>query len=341
MRKTILFLALAALVSTGAGATLRQTTSQYLVDENPLQNPGFENGRQKWTASTPAHFTLDTSTPYAGTTSAVWNSTAASDTFSGNPITITEGMQDEGGCLIAMHYKWDGAAGNLEWKVKEASNTLVVKDLEPSSIWREDFMAFPCGDAGNTVTWQLEATADAEAISIDRTWLGHHNKMFEFSQSTVHGTSVWAASASCNWSSTSSTWAAFAVDSNCDFGEYTTTGKLVAPSTKIPAAKTDVTPGKYLVTIQGEFYSDTASCGFRISDGTSTSGFILSSDQGTSARGSGLVGYFEYAAPQADVVYQVQVQRQAGAGTCQIKNEKTTNDFDSLQFNVLRFPTSA
>jgi hypothetical protein len=137
------------------------------------------------------------------------------------------------------------------------------------------------------------------------------------------------ATASCEWQTTSATMASFSADSDCPDSSttYTSSGNLVAPDTKIPAAKAvTILPGKYMVVAGGSFEARESSSGFQsclyeIYDGSSSGGIIRLGSDVSKGRNSTstLVGQFEYSSKETNKTFQVRATRASGNGTCDIR----------------------
>jgi hypothetical protein len=137
------------------------------------------------------------------------------------------------------------------------------------------------------------------------------------------------ATASCEWQTTSATMAPFPADSDCPDSSttYTSSGNLVAPDTKIPAAKAvTILPGKYMVVAGGSFEARESSSGFQsclyeIYDGSSSGGIIRLGSDVSKGRNSTstLVGQFEYSSKETNKTFQVRATRASGNGTCDIR----------------------
>jgi len=176
------FILLLALLSSIAQAQLKDNVLQDLPKTNLLENSGFERAQAKYTASTPAHLTVTTTTPFEGANSGVWDAAAASDTLTTNPASVPAGWANKA-CLATFQYSWDaGVLGYIEFKVQDGGAadliTAVVLTPTESGKWYEASAAFPCPSSG-TVAIKLEATADAAAIKLDKLWLGEDYRIGE------------------------------------------------------------------------------------------------------------------------------------------------------------------
>lgn len=142
---------------------------------------------------------------------------------------------------------------------------------------------------------------------------GYENGGWVPLSSGLVGSLRYAGTANCDWTNPSSgSWVNFAADTDC--ANATVTGGATAPGTKIPGIVTNNLPaGDYEVTVVTQFRMTAGagnSCRYRISDGTNTSGLLVtSSDQ---VDQSSTVGLFSYAS--------------AGSRTFQIQAIATSNN---------------
>ena len=142
---------------------------------------------------------------------------------------------------------------------------------------------------------------------------GYENGGWVPLSSGLVGSLRYAGTANCDWTNPSSgSWVSFAADTDC--ANATVTGGATAPGTKIPGIVTNNLPaGDYEVTVVTQFRMTAGagnSCRYRISDGTNTSGLLVtSSDQ---VDQSSTVGLFSYAS--------------AGSRTFQIQAIATSNN---------------
>lgn len=149
---------------------------------------------------------------------------------------------------------------------------------------------------------------------------------FRPDQAPRSGHLKYAQAASCRWTTTSASFAAFSADTDCS--APTATGSLSATATKIPGAVAGAQPaGLYMVVASGWFEDDNSAdvCEFTISDGTNASGNVYTSS--TSRGHHVIVGYFNYTANQSGLTYQIQGKRTSGStSTCNIRNDQLGNN---------------
>lgn len=98
-RNIILTLGLLNLVSVPAYPALTVPDTARLVYQNLLDNPGFENGNTKWTASGGATKTANTTAKGTGNYGYDWDSNGAAQTLTSTAVTIPAGMQGQNAYL--------------------------------------------------------------------------------------------------------------------------------------------------------------------------------------------------------------------------------------------------
>lgn len=140
----------------------------------------------------------------------------------------------------------------------------------------------------------------------------------------LSGVSKSPATASCAWTSTSASMAAFSADADCPVP--TVSGNVTAPATKIPGfIATNILPGKYTVTATGNFATGGSTsgqqfCKYEIYDGTNSGGTqAINQAVNVGVASSPMIsGTFEYTAKQSNVAFQVRAQRTSGNAVCAI-----------------------
>lgn len=149
---------------------------------------------------------------------------------------------------------------------------------------------------------------------------------------SASGQGKYAGTASCQWTTTSATFANFAADTDCPTASVS--GSATASGTKIPGFVFSSLPaGQYMVVANGgfdtQYASSTTTCSFALSDGTNT--FAKTTSYATSGTGnaylSSIVGYVNYAAFQPSLTIQAQGIRVSGGGTCTVDNSAASQEF--------------
>lgn len=125
---------------------------------------------------------------------------------------------------------------------------------------------------------------------------------------------MWSAATNCQWVTTGS-FADIAADADCS--APATYGLAIDPGNDQPQFEIASLPaGTYKVTGMGTYQTNASStCSFGISDGSTTSGsFLMDVGAGAGAYGQVVVGIFEYATTQSNIVFTMQGLQSAGTG---------------------------
>ncbi len=167
MRKHII---LAFLIATIANAQFSETQRQELGDVNLIENPGGENGLQRWTNSGGGTFSIESGANVGvGTRSLSWDASAASDTLTSRQASVPVGLQNRF-CYASFLYK--GGDTNLTAEVIDGSLTVLAsKSLTAQTDYSLGELGFTCPSSG-TVAFRLSASADAAIIYLDQVFVG-------------------------------------------------------------------------------------------------------------------------------------------------------------------------
>jgi len=171
--------------------------------------------------------------------------------------------------------------------------------------------------------------------------IGAYTKIYSgdtiYPHAQLYGTLSYAAIANCIWGVTSTTYASFHADTDCN--NATVTGSVAAPSTKIPAVILPVgSPvGTYQIVANGNFLNAgaTAAWGFRLFDGTNGINPSGANNQSSAVNVGNyglLIGTYE---KTTNGEVTIQVQGKASSSTANIRNDGTG---DALGFSVYYFP---
>lgn len=339
-------LVLLCFISSVASAQLLDTQKQDVPFTNILSNPGFENGRAKWTASggataitTSGANLLDGKATYSWTPSGAQTLTQT--------VSLPKGLYGRN-CTARIMYQ-GGDSTNYTFYVTDGSNTLSnTVTLTASTYKSQEFVTFICPTSGSVV-FTLAAGAAATQIHLDSMFLGENYLLSQITQATQYGFITSTGIASCQWSTSSATYANFSADTDCNAG--TASGNASAPSTKIPGITfASLPPGRYKVYAQGLFYSNfsttTNGCYYTLSDGTNRSGFLYlnrhATTPGTNFSGNTLFGEFTYTTGQSNITFQVQGTRSTGDGTCDIQNTVSAANANTFfEISVERYPLAS
>jgi hypothetical protein len=276
MKYLVLFL---MLLTTVASGQLSNTQTQALPQKNLLDqsNPGFENGKAKWTASSAATFTLETAGPLIGAGSGKFDSTTTGQTVDSAAITIPAGLQGRQ-CLVKMSYRYDGTTGDYTLAVKDGSNNDMFTALQfadTDNLTRTIEAGFICPTSG-TIKVQIASTADGAALLIDEVWLGGDYRIGKQDGAELVAHAYYEQTTGCAWATTSTSLAAFPTDADCP--------SITVISSNYPVDTTDnnlpdidfdnLPPGIYEVTAQFMISGSTTNMSWTtaISDGTNVYG---------------------------------------------------------------------
>lgn len=196
MQKQIVAIVLSFLLALPPAFSQSSDLAKALVGAtNLLENPGFEAGRGRWVASTPATVTLATngSNLLVGKGSAVFDATASAQFIESQLYAIPEGLKGRN-CLARIQYK--GGDTNLTFKlINDASVELMSVTLAVASTMTPATLNFGCPTSGS-VKIRVESTGDAALLALDQAYLGHADNLGEVAQRNV-GEIFAVAAATC------------------------------------------------------------------------------------------------------------------------------------------------
>jgi hypothetical protein len=167
--------ALIALLLAFASPAYAQMTAiqrQELRELNLLgdSNPGFENGKVKWTSSGGTFAVTSTAANVGwGTRSASYDASASSQYLLSETKAIPAALYGQQ-CEAVIWYK--GGDANLALNVVDGSLTqLATFTLATSAAFTQVVVPFTCPSSGSAAV-QVKSTADAAIIYVDNAWLG-------------------------------------------------------------------------------------------------------------------------------------------------------------------------
>ncbi len=318
---------------------------QAIPRNNLLKNPGFESGVKTGWTLTAGTLTADSTNELEGVQAA----SIALSAVTGTVITQTVSAAECG--------KLAGQNLELTAYVRTASSTVQVCSMSGGS-------EVQCQNVASTDTWggytfNLPAVASTSCgiriktsgsttgtVKVDKAYVGLATNIGTASQATLYGASNYVGVANCIWTTTSGTYANFAADTDCNTPTGVNNGS--APSTKIPAVTfASLPPGDYLF-VASDFVLSVASqttntvCGLRFSDGTNSFGSQFSTRAAADTLGGAvntqLISRRTYTAAQTNLTVQIQGQRTAGDGTCQLQANNT--DYN-LTIHAYRYPSAS
>jgi hypothetical protein len=284
-----------------AVAQVTSVTKQELFYKNLLDNPGFENGRARWTASGGSFSTVTSgSNLLVGRVSATWDASAASQTLTSTAVAIPNGLYGANGYASCRILTPSGTATH-KFEVFDGTNVLASTDVISSSTPALSALNFIFPSSGNISVRLLSVASNEPLVAIDDCYVGLATNISNVSQATFIGSAFFATTSSCNWSRTNTALGAFPTTAACpgptvEFNP----GPGVIQTTDVDLPRVTVNnlpPGNYQVIFNfamggGGTANDVA---YTISDGTTTSGRAQSGNSGTSGRKAlSLSGNFVY-----------------------------------------------
>jgi hypothetical protein len=307
-------------------------------------NPGFEDGQTPWFTNAPSSATIDSSTPLYGAKSLVFAAAGSGDWIRSAFKTADSGLVGQS-CLAGISYKTTGgASGDYSLQVYDGTSVLADYPLPTSTSIADAFVGFTCQASPSVAIRVISNVGSPGTIEIDgpkqsggMAHLGSNLLLNQFSQAEHVGTLTYAPTASCVWSTSSSTFASYSADTDC--ATPTVTGKLSAPGTKIPGfVINNALPGDYYVVANSDFFNNAAgnNASWRFSDGTT--GFGFANGNAISSNVSTLSGTISYSTSPGNVTIQIQGTENGGGGSADII---ATPSVRPLVFDVFRFPTMA
>ena len=303
---------LATLLATSAAlAALPETSKQNLPDVNVLTNGGAENGRAGWSSSG-AVPTLESLAPISGTRSLLWDAGAASEYIQTEAKAMPRRLRSNV-CEASISYEWTGGTlGHLIWQAHTGSSPLGQVTLVPTTTDKPVSTArvtFNCPPTG-AIAGRLVSTANAAVIKLDDAYVGSSTRVVSIETAKHVGSLRYAATSLCSWNTTSTVYANFAADTDCP--TPTVTGGVSAPATKIPGFVLASMPkGVYQVIANARYIpgsiTPASEQAFRLSDGTTASGYASTIVSGTARTNDGqIIATFVNPTDRTNVTIQIQ-----------------------------------
>ncbi len=332
-----------ALTGVCFGALVEGDRAVVDLAKNILVNPGFESG--KATVSVTGGTLVANSTAKAfGALGLSWDSNGAAQILSTAQVTVPEGLKTNN-ALATCSFKAASGVATHKFQVYDGSTVLAETDVISSTTGfvntSINFVAPSSGTLGYRV---VSVAADEPALYMDNCLIGLARNLQLANQAVLVGTAKWASTTNCVWSTSSTSMANFAADTDCP--NPTVTGALSAPGTKIPGAVlSPAPPGEYLVMATftgGRSGANSAGNSYDLSDGTLTSNPV-SYYTNTSVHYApfSLNGNFSVATAQSSITYQVRGASGSGGNSTELHNANNGNTpFTGLEIKVYRFPTS-
>lgn len=171
IRLFVLGALLTLLFGEPARAQMTSIQRQELLDQNLLgeQNPGFENGKARWTNSGSGTFTVTSTAANVafGARSGSWDASAAADYLQISTGTLPAAALS-GACEANFSYK--GGDTSITAQVTDGTNVLVSRILTASTGFSSIRLPFTCPSSG-AVILKFLATGNAAVMYLDGAWV--------------------------------------------------------------------------------------------------------------------------------------------------------------------------
>lgn len=340
-----LIFSLLFLLPVVASAIITDVDRQSIFAKNLLLNGGFENGKQKWTASGGSFAIVTSGTNLmTGKVSATWDSSAASQTLAYASTTIPKGLYGKNGVAVCKIMTPSGSATHT-LDVTDGSSTLSSVAITSSTVPTYSFTNFIFPSTGSVVLRLASVASNEPSITVDDCFLGDAAEIniAMISQARFIGSAYIAGTASCSWTTTSATYAAFGTTAACPGPTVELNpgpGVIQTTDTDLPKfTVNNLPPGTYKVVIEGAGQSASTaltSC-FAISDATNTRGTTCST--GASGGETSMIhveAWYTYTS-SGNVSFSLFGSTSAGTLTLNNTNTGTRN----LYFSIVQYPSSS
>lgn len=327
-------------IGSGAGAG---GGTNFLVDDNF----DFEAGITSWSPSA-LSVGLETTTPLDGDSSGTYDANALGQTVDSNLVPI-KSLALGNKCQMEVIYRYaSGASGDYSFVARQFDDSGALESdvaIVPVNVTGTGrgtaFIAFDCPDDVNDDlrVRLISNVADPGLIVWDNAFIGTGKNSIQVSQASLYGTANFDGATNCSWSLTTTSYADFPVDADCNLP--TTTGGVSAAGTKIPGiVLNDLPPGEYKIIAIGTFGTNsTLQWGHRLTDGTTPAENNSQNNQNSSVNVGGtsqVIGTFTYTASQPSVT--IRIQGFSGSNSSFVQALSTTED---LNFLVYRYPLNS
>jgi hypothetical protein len=337
MKKYIALLAFLLASAPGAlAAQLPIQAQEFPAINNLLVNAGFENGSYGWTASGGATKTANTTAKGLGSYGYDWDSNSAAQTLISSSITIPPSLYGKNGVAYCQ-FKTPSGTATHTMVVDDGTNALVpVQAITSASTFQRTAVNFIFPSSGSVRLKMASVASNEPEIYIDSCYLGEASNVQQISQAQNIGTVYFGGVANCTWTTTSSSYADFAADSDCNTatvtGQVTSGGKT--PTMTVPS----VGPGTYLVNFQFSTLNTVAaaeSCAVVDDAGNTFTGTYQGDGATSITRPASLWGQYTYTTGQGSRTFKLQCS--TSSGTMKIVADQAGRNFTG---NVYKFPST-
>lgn len=305
--------------------------------ENLLVNPGFEHQTfgTGWTVNN-GTATVDTTNFYDGKKSMSISLSAVNGDILTQCVTPTG---QKGGTNMAHSLRVKTTLSNLQvCSVLGSTEQQCVSASNIDSF--VEILATSVATNGSALCVKLKSTSSATGtVKVDSGYIGKNRNIGTVTQASFYGSLSYAATANCNWPSTSTSFVVPSADTDCP--SPTVAGSVAAPGTKVPSVvANNLPPGEYMVVVKTVLLKSgtvDSLVSARISDGTTSD----SAQQTYAGTTNGayypvtLVGRFSYTSAQSSITFSVQTATGNAANTVQLWAQDV-----SLDFKIYRFPVA-
>jgi len=258
-------------------AQLTSQQSQFVTPENILDNPGFQNGKTKWSVSTGSWSVAGSGLDnYAS-----WDAGASTETFCSDLKAVPDRLKGKSGAAL-LNVSVPSGTATHKIEVRDGSaNVLAQDNIFSNDTAVNNIVNFIFPTSG-TVRVCLVAQADEPAVRVysgviaDAAFL----TVGQYAGAEFVGSLEWTTTTNCSWSTTSTSYSNFANDNDCDDnaritrGVFTDSSSGLRPEFSVP----QLPPGNYIVHIEAPIRceptsaSTSAQCYMRLTDGTNNFG---------------------------------------------------------------------
>lgn len=304
------------------------------------RNPGFESGRQFWTASGGTVATVTSGANLLnGKVSLTWDSNATGQTLRSALVPIPENLKGntiQASCAV----KVPSGTSSTKMQVWDGTNVLAELTLPTLSKATESTLHLIAPNSGSLAIRFISEASNEPLLAIDDCFLGKTPVLSIPKGASYVGSFTYTGDPNCRWQVTSATFTNFPADSDC----VTTVadGSVLAPLTAIPGFRLqNPKAGRYVVRALGHFRKTNTNAGnwdiFRLSDGTlNGSGQGLGADNLDTTVGF-LTGTFTYTGTEGTRTIQIQ----AGTTAVSVAHEIYAEGNGQLRFEVFFYPDEA
>lgn len=332
MRKLVSLLLCISLV-TPAHAGLFET-DRALVEKyrEILDNPGFESGKARWTASG-GTFTVDATSKGTGAAGAYWDSNGNGQTITSTAVAIPAGYYGRNGLVSCNIKNIDGTTVSAHTlTVDDGTNDIVSSQTINNSFTNfvptQINFVFP--SSGNIRLKLKSNTNNEPEIRFDDCSIRLADNIGNVSQAVMLGSIKYTAGSGLAWTQGTNSYTNYSANASLNT-PTTTPGTCTATGTKLPAIQCSaVTSGDYLLIARGRFGNSSGNGLYRFTDGTNTTSEMLCSGGGCTE----ISGRLRYTTPQGTLTFQIQ-GKNGGAGSADI----ILNTDVSFEMDVYYYPT--